>query len=259
MKNILISITSFIILLGLQVVFSIIGYQFFPDVNTSLFVVSISIIFSFLVVIIGLSYFYKISLIANIFKPRKMNLILGFLIVSLLILVQPFFYIDLLNNINENKILIMYFNVSNITSYNYSISNIFYLAKVILIFPILEEFYYRFLIQNTIKKNTNAFIAILISSILFAIGHMDLKMLIPAFCTGLLLGYIYFKTNNIIISILIHMVFNAQITFSEKLFIEVGGFKNLYFLIYPLVIIVIIYLVSKLKDSQQASLVKENQ
>lgn len=259
MKNISICIASFILLLGFQLLFSFIGYQFFPDVNTSLHVVSISLIFSFLVVIIGLSYFYKISLLANIFKPRKMNLILGFLIASLLILVQTIFYIDILNNIYENKILIMYFNVSNITSYNYSISNIFYLAKTILIFPILEEIYYRFLIQNSIKKSTNTIIAILISSILFAIGHMDLKMLIPAFCTGLLLGYIYFKTNNIIIPILIHMVFNAQITFSEKLFIEVGGFKNLYFLIYPLVIIVIIYLISRLKDSQQVSLVKENQ
>ena len=103
----------------------------------------------------------------------------------------------------------------------------FMLIATVIISPIFEEILYRGLMYNKLKQISNAFIAILISSILFALLHIPgYGFNIKIFCfvlDGILLTYCYEKTDNIYVPILVHSVNNF--------FIFLFNYVYFYFLI----------------------------
>ena len=88
----------------------------------------------------------------------------------------------------------------------------FMLISTVIIGPIFEEILYRGLLYNKLKQISNTFIAILISSILFAFLHISVYGFnIKIFCfvlDGILLTYCYEKTDSIYVPILVHSVNN---------------------------------------------------
>ena len=103
----------------------------------------------------------------------------------------------------------------------------FMLIATVIISPIFEEILYRGLMYNKLKEISNAFIAILISSILFALLHIPgYGFNIKIFCfvlDGILLTYCYEKTDNIYVPILVHSINNF--------FIFLFNYVYFYFLI----------------------------
>ena len=88
----------------------------------------------------------------------------------------------------------------------------FMFIATVIISPIFEEILYRGLMYNKLKEISNAFIGVLISSILFALLHIPkygfgINMFF-LFLAGILLSYCYEKTNNIYIPILVHSISN---------------------------------------------------
>lgn len=79
---------------------------------------------------------------------------------------------------------------------------------VVLIGPILEEVLCRHMVIDSFKT-TNKVVPIVVSALLFAVLHGNLTQGIPAFVVGLLLGYIYVKTGNLLYTIIFHIVFNS--------------------------------------------------
>ena len=103
----------------------------------------------------------------------------------------------------------------------------FMLIGTVIIGPIFEEIFYRGLLYNKLKEISNAFIAVFISSIFFALLHIpgygfNIKMF-SLVLDGILLTYCYEKTNNIYVPILVHSINNF--------FIFLFNYVYFYFLI----------------------------
>jgi membrane protease YdiL (CAAX protease family) len=84
--------------------------------------------------------------------------------------------------------------------------------SILIIAPIFEELFFRkFLLQNLLKENSKI-IGILISSLCFAIIHIEtLLNLVPTFIFGIISGLIFIKTKRIIYSIILHFLVNLMV------------------------------------------------
>ena len=74
---------------------------------------------------------------------------------------------------------------------------------------IIEEFLFRGMIYRGILNKGNKQIAIIISALLFALLHMNFNQMCYAFVMGLAFAFVIYLTDNLTVSILLHMLFNA--------------------------------------------------
>ena len=89
----------------------------------------------------------------------------------------------------------------------FSIELLFILVMV-LIMPVLEEILFRGFILKGLLSNYSPKKAIIFSGTIFGIINLQPSMIPGAICFGLLFGYIYYKTNSIGITILLHAATN---------------------------------------------------
>ena len=87
-------------------------------------------------------------------------------------------------------------------------TKILFLMAIALAPAIFEELYCRKALIKFLKPQGSLF-AILISSLLFGLIHMNLQQFIFAFIVGIILALIYEYTNNIIYTMIIHFINNA--------------------------------------------------
>lgn len=87
--------------------------------------------------------------------------------------------------------------------------------SALVISPICEEVVYRALILTYFLKMYSTSRAIVLNAVLFSFFHflptLDLYTLISPFCGGLLLSWLFMKTKNLLIPILVHSCFNGLI------------------------------------------------
>lgn len=74
---------------------------------------------------------------------------------------------------------------------------------------IIEEFLFRGMIYRGIVNKNNKKTAIAISALLFALLHMNFNQMCYAFVMGLVFALVVYLTDNLTVSILLHMLFNA--------------------------------------------------
>jgi len=101
--------------------------------------------------------------------------------------------------------VLMYIDRLNIVSKNFSF--LFYI-KVILLSPIIEEFIFRGIILNGFLTRYSTIKAILFSSLFFSFFHFNLIQILNTFLLGLLCGWYFFKTRNLLSCIIIHSLSN---------------------------------------------------
>lgn len=87
--------------------------------------------------------------------------------------------------------------------------NVFSLVTVIIAAPIMEEILCRGILLKGLLKNYSPTKAILISAIFFGVMHLNPWQALPAFCAGLFLGWIFYKTQSVIPGMIIHATINA--------------------------------------------------
>ena len=75
--------------------------------------------------------------------------------------------------------------------------------------PIFEEILFRGLIFGELRKITPVKIALVIQALLFGAYHLNLVQGVYAFLLGLLIGYVYYRSNSIIAPILMHVSINS--------------------------------------------------
>ncbi|MED1265576.1 type II CAAX endopeptidase family protein [Bacillus mycoides] len=92
---------------------------------------------------------------------------------------------------------------NNVISFPFRIVNIAILG------PIMEEILTKKIILDTLRKRTNVYIACLITSLVFALLHMELASVIPYTLAGLVYAFLYVKTNRLIVPIVVHMTINT--------------------------------------------------
>ena len=75
--------------------------------------------------------------------------------------------------------------------------------------PVVEEIVFRGLLQKNLLLKIAPWIAILITSVLFALIHLNrFEAILPAFLLGICCGIIYYKTGKLIVCILFHSFSN---------------------------------------------------
>ena len=96
------------------------------------------------------------------------------------------------------------------------------LLSVSVFAPLFEEWLCRGLVLRGLLRKMSPAAAISISAAFFAILHMNPWQAIPAFCLGLLFGYVYYRTGSLKLTMLMHCVNN---TFAA-LISQVPAFKD---------------------------------
>ena len=94
--------------------------------------------------------------------------------------------------------------VSVITS-----KNIISVIMIAFLAPIFEELICRkFLIDRT--RRYGELTSLLFSSFVFGIFHCNIYQIFYAFALGLIFGYVYLRTGNVILTIIMHMIVNSS-------------------------------------------------
>ena len=75
---------------------------------------------------------------------------------------------------------------------------------------VCEEFTFRGFLQNAINSRYSPKVALLVSSIVFALFHFDPQAVytLSAFLMGLVLGYIYYRWRSYVVSVVAHATLN---------------------------------------------------
>lgn len=80
---------------------------------------------------------------------------------------------------------------------------------IVLVAPAAEELFFRGYTYNALRTHWGAAIALITSSVIFAVLHV-VKILFPTILvTGIILTYVYQRTGALLTSIVAHMVLNA--------------------------------------------------
>ena len=86
--------------------------------------------------------------------------------------------------------------------------NVLAMIMVAVLAPVFEELVFRKLIIDRTRRY-GEWIAILYSSLAFGLFHCNIYQIFYAFVIGILLGYVYVRTGNLILTIIMHMTINA--------------------------------------------------
>lgn len=124
--------------------------------------------------------------------------------------------------------------------------------------PLIEELLCRgIMLRGMVEKGVSPAKAIFWSALIFGVIHMNPWQAIPAFLMGLLFGWLYYKTGNLWITIILHFLNNATSIVTYYFYpelAEVGSFKEMigndqiYFPIYAISVAVLAlsyFLISK--------------
>jgi tetratricopeptide (TPR) repeat protein len=90
--------------------------------------------------------------------------------------------------------------------------------SIVIVGPIVEEILFRGLIYGAMEKRLRVFGAILASSFLFALVHLQVVYFIPIFCLGIVLGWARWKANSLGLPIVIHILNNGLALIALKFF-----------------------------------------
>lgn len=168
------------------------------------------------------------------FRKVRFNLLILFLLMSIFvfILVLPIIDpIDFVRKLSQQQFVIrkLNFSLSSFTNFNEFI----YFILIVIFTPIIEEAVYRGFLFNLLLKKYSLKIALIASSLIFALIHVRFAGIGFLFVYGLFFGYAYYKTKSLIAPILAHFTINFLASFSTHSVVELNSASFIkYFLIY---------------------------
>ncbi len=183
---------------------------------TSNIVISVFIIQT-IIFILPVSYcIYTRSSIVETFSLRKFSL--KYLLIGIPLVIISLFLVIVIQNILLMLIPSLATFVeqfSDLIVFN----NFFLQVLCIAILPaICEEVFFRGFLLKAFKVDKKPFFAILVTSILFGIYHMNILQLVTGFFLGGTLGYITYKSKSIYPAILLHFLNNFLAIIIDKIF-----------------------------------------
>lgn len=104
-------------------------------------------------------------------------------------------------------------------------NSIFSFIAIVIAAPVLEELIFRGIILNGLLKRYSPLKSIVISSILFGVVHLNPWQFVAAFVIGMFSGWVYYKTNKLALSILIHFA-NNLFAFGSTYFVDAESILN---------------------------------
>lgn len=82
--------------------------------------------------------------------------------------------------------------------------------QICIIAPVTEEILMRGYVLKSLKDKYNVTIALLISTVLFALLHFNMVQTLSALVSGFVLGVLFLKTNSLSCTILAHAMYNTM-------------------------------------------------
>lgn len=167
----------------------------------------ITSIFQFCAFVLVFIYYTKKTTLKSECFSKKLNVkqVLLFILVGI---VTSFaltnfinYYCLTLNIFNKPSALFSY-ELNSVASYLIS------LFSLALLPAIGEELIFRGIIFNGLQKK-GALFAVIVSSLFFTLFHFNLSQLFYPFLFGIVLGFVFNKTNNLLVTMLIHFCNNA--------------------------------------------------
>ncbi len=86
--------------------------------------------------------------------------------------------------------------------------------------PILEEIVFRKIIFGALHQRFNFFISALISSVIFALAHMEFAHVLLYSAIGFTFAFLYVKTKRIIVPIIAHVSMNTLVVIIQSVYRE---------------------------------------
>ena len=86
---------------------------------------------------------------------------------------------------------------------------IFFLLTAAAAAPLFEEYFFRGFLMPSLTRYLSSGQAIVASGIIFAAAHLSLSELLPLAVLGIILGYVYHRTGNLLSSMLLHSLWNG--------------------------------------------------
>ncbi|HEY9752784.1 MAG TPA: type II CAAX endopeptidase family protein, partial [Coleofasciculaceae cyanobacterium] len=75
--------------------------------------------------------------------------------------------------------------------------------------PIFEETLFRGFLLPSLTRSMPLWAAIALSSVIFAVAHLSLSEVLPLTVLGMVLGFVYVRSRNLLASILLHSLWNT--------------------------------------------------
>lgn len=93
-------------------------------------------------------------------------------------------------------------------------SPVWLILAAVVIAPVVEEIFFRGFLFQGFRKKYGWVSAMLLSSGIFAAAHLDLVSLIPTFVLGVVMTYVYHRSNSVWPGVILHFLVNASSTCS---------------------------------------------
>ena len=103
-------------------------------------------------------------------------------------------------------------------------SPVWFMIAAVIVAPVVEEIFFRGFLFQGFRKKYGWVSAMLLSSAIFAAAHLDLASLVPTFVLGVILTYMYHRSNSVWPGIILHFLINATSTCSVYFLLQ---FPNL--------------------------------
>ncbi|MDE6139801.1 MAG: CPBP family intramembrane metalloprotease [Alistipes sp.] len=119
------------------------------------------------------------------------------------------------------------------------------LLSVVIVAPVAEELLFRGLLLEMFRRHMGTVAAVVLSSVVFALMHMQPAVMIDAFLAALVLCYIYLLTRSIYACILLHIFNNAiamsmqVLEYHDKTLAEIVDSSSVYFIVYAAALAVV--------------------
>ncbi len=85
------------------------------------------------------------------------------------------------------------------------------LITICLFVPLVEEFFFRGFLFNTLMHKFNLIYAMLISSGVFVIAHGSFGLLVPIFFSSMMVSFLYYKSKTIWVPVMTHSLQNLLV------------------------------------------------
>jgi membrane protease YdiL (CAAX protease family) len=112
-------------------------------------------------------------------------------------------------------------SVETFRQYNQSSAILWFMLQAVIVFPVIEEFFFRGFLLTFLKNYTSIWPAIILSAGVFAFAHLNLGAVLPLWFLGIILGVAYEHTGSLLLPIGVHACFNLATGLS--LLMDKGG------------------------------------
>jgi uncharacterized protein len=232
-------------------------YHSLPVDLYSVFNLVSSLIIDTLIIIIILPWF-NVGVLEQ-FRKVQFYLLVMFALIAVLIslliipIVDP---IEFIKKLSHQQLTIEKFDFALLTTPK--IHEIIYFFLMVIITPVVEEIIYRGFLFNMILKKYSFKIALIASSLIFALIHLKFTGIGFLFLYGLFFGYAYYKTKSLITPILAHFTINFLASFSINSVVDLNSGSLIKYLLIYITSLFLVFILHSIINKKEVLLIPDN-